>query len=87
MDETYHLMQIFYQTLHSFNLHLWNSFRDLSNQHNQVDPLWQDNFRKTYDAQWQAFEDKMVRYINAEAPNYDQFLFDKMHELRRYLEG
>lgn len=87
LDETLQQMQHFDRALNEFNSHLHGSVRDLARNHAVVDALWHDTFRRTYDAEWQEFEQHMARYLNREAPVYAQFLRDKLIQLRRYLHG
>ncbi|HEY1015526.1 MAG TPA: hypothetical protein VGE07_22650 [Herpetosiphonaceae bacterium] len=87
MDETFEQMQRFDRALNDFNEHLRQSVSELARSHAAVDPLWRDSFRRQYDAEWAHFQEAMIRYINREAPNYAQFLRDKLIQLRRYLYG
>lgn len=87
MDEQYEQMQYFAQALNQFNDRIFWSVHDLAAQHTQVDPLWQDSFRRDYDREWQTFQTAMIRYINNEGPAYAQFLHDKLIALRRFLYG
>lgn len=87
LDETVEQMHLFSQALNEFNEHLRASVSDLNRSHDAVDPLWRDSFRRDYDAEWGRFQEAMIRYLNREAPNYAQFLHDKLIQLRRYLHG
>lgn len=87
MDDQHREMERFFKDLQSFNGHLRISVSNLSQHHSAVDPLWQDEFRKEYDRIWQEFEDGMASYINREAPEYEEFLFQQLKWLRRYLYG
>ncbi|WP_152551043.1 hypothetical protein [Picosynechococcus sp. NKBG042902] len=60
---------------------------NLQKNHDQVSPLWQDDMRKNYDAQWGEFDDLMKNYLKREAPAYSQFLKKKLQDLNRYLRG
>jgi uncharacterized protein YukE len=87
MDEQFEQMQYFAQALNTFNDRLKSSMIDLSSKHAFVDPLWQDAFRKRYDAEWDAFKTSMELYIAREAPAYTEFLQQKLIALRNYLYG
>jgi len=87
MDDQYFSMQNFRQLLFRFNEALRSSVADLKAQHENVSPHWQDQWRKEYDAIWMPFEETMDRYVNAEGPNYEEFLNLKSEALRRYLFG
>jgi uncharacterized protein YukE len=87
LDDTYHAMQHFRQLLAQFNDSLKGSVAELEVQHDKVSPLWQDQWRKEYDAIWGPFEEMMKRYISTEGPNYLEFLAIKSAAMRRYLFG
>ncbi|MBM4429999.1 MAG: hypothetical protein FJ026_06555 [Chloroflexi bacterium] len=87
VDDTYAQMTTFLQTLKDFNTHLHVSVSDLAHHHEAVNPLWQDSFRRQYDAEWQQFVDLMARYLNQEAPAYEQYLYEKLIALGGYLYG
>lgn len=87
MNETEAQMTVFLSTLQAFNSHLHASVRDMAHHHEVVNPLWQDSFRRQYDAEWQQFVDLMARYLNREAPEYEQYLYEKLIALRGYLYG
>lgn len=87
MDEQYFAMQNFRQSLSAFNDSLRSSVSALEAEHAKLAPYWRDSWRQEYDAIWGPFEETMRRYINAEGPNYLEFLNLKSEALRRYLFG
>lgn len=87
MDDQYRQMINFRQALMDFNLGLRDSMRDLSTRHDYVAPLWQDEMRRHYDAQWNPLNETMKRYLDAEGPSYVEFLHIKAFALERYLYG
>lgn len=87
MDDTFAELQYFRIALERFNEQLRTSMNDLEQKHSNVSPHWQDEMRKTYDASWEPFHENMNRYINSQAPTYEQFLTEKINSLRRYLHG
>jgi uncharacterized protein YukE len=78
MNDTFREMKNFHDELRRFNQNLQSSMNDLQNNHDQVSPLWQDDMRKEYDAQWREFDEMMKNYLNREAPAYTQFLDKKL---------
>jgi predicted component of type VI protein secretion system len=87
LDEQYEQMQYFSVALDAFNERLRGSVADLKHHHEAVHPLWQDSFRRMYDAEWTEFEERMNAYLQREGPMYEQFLVSKMQSLRLYLFG
>jgi uncharacterized protein YukE len=87
LDEQFEQMRYFAQALEEFNERLRVSVTDLTNKHDTISPLWQDSFRRKYDAEWNEFEERMKAYIQREAPAYAQFLDDKLKHLYAYLFG
>jgi hypothetical protein len=85
MNDTFREMQNFHRELVRFNENLRASMNDLQKNHDQVSPLWQDDMRKEYDAQWREFDEIMKNYLKREAPAYSQFLSKKLQDLSRYL--
>lgn len=85
MNDTFREMQNFHRELVRFNENLRASMNDLQKNHDQVSPLWQDDMRKEYDAQWREFDEIMKNYLKWEAPAYSQFLSKKLQDLSRYL--
>lgn len=87
LDEQYEQMRFFAQALDEFNERLKGSVQDLTRYHDAVHPLWQDSFRKQYDAEWDEFEQRMDAYLRREGPAYTQFLVEKIRSLHQYLFG
>ena len=83
MDNQYEQMKQFHAALSTFNEHLRHSMRNLTQQHQQVSPLWQDEMRRTYDRHWNPLDQTMRRYLQKQGPAYLEFLRKKL----RYLEG
>ncbi len=83
MDNQYEQMKQFHAALATFNEHLRHSMRDLTQQHQQVSPLWQDEMRRMYDRHWNPLDQTMRRYLQKQGPAYLEFLGKKL----RYLEG
>ncbi len=87
MDEQYEQMQRFLKALEGFDVSLMTSFQELGVKHDAVSPLWQDEFRRNYDAQYAQFSENMQRYCYREAQKYESFLREKMIALAIYLRG
>jgi uncharacterized protein YukE len=85
MNDTFREMRNFHAELQRFNGQLQASMSDLQANHDRVSPIWQDDMRKDYDAQWQEFDEMMKRYLSREGPAYVQFLDQKLQALSRYL--
>ncbi len=87
LDEQFEQMHHFSQALESFNERLRISMTDLTDRHEAVSPIWQDSFRRTYDMEWNPFEEHMKMYLQREALAYSQFLETKLKYLQAYLFG
>jgi hypothetical protein len=87
MDEQYVEMRRFKDELTRFNEHLRASFKDLKAQHDYINPYWQDEMRRTYNAHWGPLDELMKRYLEREGPMYEEFLTNKIRSLEGYLYG
>lgn len=85
MNDTFREMRNFHRELRKFNENIQGSMNDLQTNHDKVSPLWQDDMRQDYDAQWQEFDEEMKQYLNRQGPAYVQFLDQKLRSLSRYL--
>lgn len=87
MNEQYREMQHFHKELVSFNESLGQSFADVTKNHDEIPPIWTDEFRATYDKIWGPMREMMDRYLKSEGPRYVEFLQRKLGATRRYLTG
>lgn len=87
MDKQYEQMKQFHAALAAFNEHLSHSMRDLTKQHEEVSPLWQDEMRRMYDSHWKPLDHTMHRYLQKQGPAYLAFLQKKLRYMERYLYG
>jgi len=87
IDDQYREMLNFRDTLIEFDLSLDRAMRDLQARHDSVSPLWQDEMRRHYDAQWKPLHDTLRHYVAVEGPSYVEFLSIKLYALERYLHG
>ena len=87
MDNQYTEMKQFHNALATFNEHLSHSMRDLTRQHEQVSPLWQDEMRRTYDRHWNPLDQTMRRYLRKQGPAYLAFLRKKLRYMEEYLHN
>ena len=87
LDETAERMMIFHRALERFNERLNASCRDVQRHHEAIAPLWQDEFRRRYDATWGPFDDSMQRYLTRDRPAYEDFINQKLRAIEAYLHG
>lgn len=87
MDDQYREMRNFTESLMQFNEHLKTSVNNLTQNHEQVAPIWDDEMRRKYDVTWGPFKEQMDYYLQVESQNYVEFLHIKIHALQRYLHG
>ncbi len=86
-DDTFREMKNFHQELRRFNDMMKVSMNDLQQKHDRVNPYWQDEMRKEYDARWREFDEMMKRYLTHEGPRYAEFLDVKLRHLAQYLRS
>ena len=87
MDDQYREMKLFRAALIDFNMRLRSSMQELEKHNSHLGPLWRDEMRRHYDAQWQPLRQMLRHYDRREGPSYVEFLSIKMHEIERYLYG
>lgn len=85
MDDTYNELRRFAKELEEFNETLNDSVKALTDAHDQLDGLWQDAFRREYDQRWDSFSKEMDRYQSSVSNQYEEFLKDKIQQLKAYL--
>ena len=73
--------------LQRFNDSLKQGVWALEREHDRVDGIWRDDFRKQYDARWKAFGDHAKRYTSNEAQRYSAFIRSKIQRVAQYLHG
>ncbi len=87
MDDQLGQMQRFRHDLRGFNDRLTAAGRELAAAHERLAPLWQDSFRRDYDALYRGLAERLDRYRANEAPAFERFLDEKTAALNRYLFG
>jgi hypothetical protein len=87
MDDQLAQMERFQRDLRTFNERLNAVARELVAAHERLSPLWDDSFRREYDALYQPFAERLERYRAHEAPAFEHFLREKSAALQRYLFG
>lgn len=87
MDEQHCEMKLFLDDFIEFNTRLRSALNELRQRHEYLSPIWQDEMRRHYDAQWQPFYETISHYDQVEGKSYVEFLAIKLHALERYLRG
>jgi len=87
MNEQLDQLLRFRDQLIRFNMALRHSMHDLQKSHDHVSPMWHDDMRKDYDAQWEPLQEMLRHYDRKEGPSYVEFLSIKIHKLENYLHG
>jgi len=87
MDDVFERMQMFRIVLQRFQESLEGSLSDLRNRHDEVDPHWQDEARRFYDAHYGPLHEMLLRYVQDQGPNYLNFLDMKLRAIEGYLHG
>lgn len=87
MDEQYEQMRRFSAQLETYDAALRAGLNDLQQAHDHVSPIWNDAFRRRYDAIWEPFHKQMEDYVSNGAPRYEAYLRKKIVHLSRFLFG
>lgn len=87
MDDQARELVSFHRELTSFNARLHSSVNELERSHDSVNALWQDEMRRSYDAQYTPLQENISRYVQLEGPRYLDFLLFKIQYAQRYLRG
>lgn len=87
MDDVFERMQRFARVLGEFQDALAASLNDLDRHHAAVAPLWRDERRRAYDAEYAPLHAFLVRYARELGPAYLEFLDEKLRALDQYLHG
>lgn len=87
MDDVFERMQEFAQVLRRFQDAMEVSLADLGRRHAVLDPLWRDQWRKSYDLHYDPLHQALTRYVRQQGPNYMAFLHEKIQAIDRYLHG
>ena len=87
MDDQARELISFHRELTGFNARLHSSIGELERSHDSVNALWQDEMRRSYDAQYTPLQANITRYVRLEGPRYLDFLQLKIRYAQRYLNG
>lgn len=87
LDEVHDSMCQFGAALDRFQSALEASCSELRRCHEAVEPLWQDSYRKDYDARYEPLREMLERYVQSQGPEYRLFIDRKVMSLRAYLFG
>ncbi len=86
-DELARDLHRFHASLTGFNEQLRAGLAEVNRHHEQVDPVWRDRFRRTYDQRHDELVEPVTEYADREADAFEQFLTRQIRALRRYLDG
>lgn len=87
MDDVLDRMEAFRRVLSRFQESLEGSMAELAERHDAVDPLWQDEARRTYDLHHGPLHEMLARYVRQQGPDYLRFLDEKLRAIDAYLHG
>lgn len=87
LDDTRERLIAFRQDLVAFRDRMGDSLADLSQRHASLDLLWNDSFRREYDAAWTPLRETLEAFHQREGPDYEAFLSEKIRVLDDYLYG
>lgn len=77
----------FHARLVRFDEELTAGLSELERQHEQIDPVWRDRFRREYDRRYEELSTPVGAYADSEADAFERFLAGQIRALRRYLDG
>ena len=87
MDDVHRELIQFRKELERFHSTISASLKSLNREHDRVDGMWNDAFRKDYDRRWSDFGHKMDQYLSRDAGQYTGFLDSKIRQVEAYLRG
>jgi hypothetical protein len=87
MDDVFEHMLAFRHALARFQEVLEASAAEIRSRHDEVDPLWQDEARRFYDAHYGPLHAMLQRYLHFQGPDYLRFLEEKLRAIDAYLHG
>lgn len=87
LDETYEALAMFSRELHHFDDHLRASHAEMRHLHDNIDGLWRDEMRRTYDRAMSDLQRQLDHYAGSRSEQFEQFLERKLAQLRAYLHG
>ena len=87
MDDTFERMRLFRRAVERFQDALESSLGDLERHHAAVDPVWRDDRRRAYDAEYAPLQAVLLDYARRLGPQFLDFLDEKMRALDDYLHG
>lgn len=87
LDEVYEQMRAFERTLTEFNAEVRASSAALSEAHDGVCRIWQDEAALRYRQAYEPLARSLDRYLNAHAPRFEKFIESKLRRLEQYLQG
>lgn len=87
MDEVHRELMQFRRELERFHGSVRSSLQSLEREHDRVNSMWRDSFRKDYDRQWADFGKHMDSYLARDAEKYMSFLSSKINQVEAYLRG
>lgn len=86
-DELARDLRRFHADLTGFNEQLRAGLAEVQRHHEQVDPVWRDRFRRSYDQRHDELVAPVSAYADREAEAFERFLSLQIRALRRYLDG
>jgi uncharacterized protein YukE len=87
LDLTYEALVRFAARLEACNHALRASQSALAASRAEVDPLWQDQSRRAYDAAMDALQQRLDTYVGSESDRYEAFMREKRLHLETFLRG
>ena len=81
------LFRSFSKVLERFNETLHASYQELRRCHDDVDALWRDQMRATYDRAISDLDTRLGSYLNGESEHFEEFIRLKLIQLDTYLHG
>ena len=85
MDDVLERMFHFQKTLREFTASFADTVAEMQRRHDEVSPQWQDKFRREYDLHWEVLQREIDLFLKTRAPQYDDFLTNKLRALTSYL--
>jgi hypothetical protein len=87
LDLTFEALMRFSQELTAFDETLQASYRELRRCHEEIDAIWRDEMRRTYDRVIEDLDARLGAYFGGESERFEEFIRLKLRQLDSYLHG
>jgi hypothetical protein len=87
MDEVEERLRVMLVALETFQETLVAASRELSQCHDRIAPVWDDEARKQYERDFGRLTETLAHFANTQIPAYTTLLSERHRSLQAYLFG